>query len=465
MATGVSFTGGQYALGVGGQYANAYRRMRITWSPDAQPGTGLSFVAGLDGGGGGSILLGAQDRSGAVFANGQVVGFDGAYSTTATVHALMTSELGRYVVDDLWTDGTYIYHARNGRLVGVRISDADTSWTSANPFGLNTRPSAAGTLQFGSCTIFDAQLSTSVPASVAAVRAEAQYLPGVPIVGALNHWHCGAGLGATTWTDQISSRVLTLTGSPTKGVVKLVRRTSSGQISYLGDSNVIREEGGVTGNGPRKYFLQALLDAGYATSAGGKFSYGAGASKDYDNRNSGVSGQAVGVANGAVPSAQSTLAADLTAYVAPDGGVVLMYGTNDGYVYCNTPGGNTGAAGATLFFAALDTAIASIGGHLDTGRPIVVTTPLRVATGSSTAAQRDFYQAVYAALPAWIATKQATYPGVELADTYALLTPTQADADNTAILPDGTHIANSLQATVAATQAAAYLRAAARAPA
>jgi hypothetical protein len=460
----VSFTSGQYAIGTAGQFANAYRRLRVIWSPNAQPGTGLAFAAGLDGGGGGSILLGSQDRTGGTYAMGQVLGFDGVYSTTAAVHVTMTSELGRYIVDDLWTDGTYIYHARNGRLVGVRIADADVSWTSANPFALNCRPSGAGTLQFGSCTFIDVQLSTTVPASVAVVRADAQLLPGVAVTGALNHWHTGAGLTASTWTDVISSRVLTFTGSPTTAT-RTVMRKAAGQTCYITDSMGIRMEGGGTGNGPRKDFAQGLLDAGYSTSANGKFSFGTAATKDFDGRNSSLSGQAIGVANGAVASLQSTIAADLPLYTAPDGVVVLMYGANDGYVYCNTPGGNTGAAGAALFFAAYTTLLASIGGHMDTGRPIVVTTPLRIATGSTTAAQRDFYQAVYDGWAAQVATWQATYPGVESADTFDLITRTQADADNFAILPDGTHIANNLQPVVGACQAAAALRALDRAPA
>jgi hypothetical protein len=101
---------------------------------------------------------------------------------------------------------------------------------------------------------------------------------GRPIAGALNHWD-GEVVGATTWTDKISSRVLTLVGSPTQGVVKTIFTKSAGQVAYITDSMGVRMEGGLSGDGPRKTFQESLIAAGYAASADGKFATPANATK------------------------------------------------------------------------------------------------------------------------------------------------------------------------------------------
>jgi hypothetical protein len=71
--------------------------------------------------------------------------------------------------------------------------------------------------------------------------------------------------------------------------------------------------------------------------------------------------------------------------------------------------------------------------------PIVVTTTLRCATGSTEANERTAIDDWNAALPGLVSTWNSTHGGVYLCDYTTAATPNQAAADNVAVLYDGTH--------------------------
>lgn len=459
--TGLRFDAGQYAFGTAGQYANPYVRMRVAWAPLTQALNSFTCIAGTNGGAGLGIVLSTSNPGG--YPQGSIKGFDAVapYSTPAAFpeHIMLPGELGRYIVDDLWLSGGLLYHARMGRLVRPPVADALASWTSGNAFAVNCRPTVPGTLQYGSLIIFDIQYCTVAP-TLAEVRADALKRPGVAVAGALNHWvgeDVTSGLG--NWVDRVSGRVLALTGVPSVRAQVPASYKSVGAISLFSDSEAVRESPGVSGNSWKRLHQEAIVGGGAAYTGLGKFAAGGASTLDYDNRCSATSSQALGLANGATPSALSTLGADLPLYVTADGSFILSYGANDCFVRIVT-NGEAPATAAAAYLADLDTALTLIGAYMEAGRPILITNIMRESTGTTSANQRSFIDLVNAALPAWIATRRVTYPGLRLADVCAAVTPTQAAADNVAVLYDGLHLAAAVRAAYAQAVAAQLLDAA-----
>lgn len=462
-ATGLRFTSGQYARGTGGDYAQAYRWARVIYAANALPPMAFSFIAGLDSGGGGSWMFGAESNATLTgYTTGRLVTFDGVYSTSTgnPAHIPQSSELGRYTVVDSVIDGTNLLDYRNGRLMRIGVADAKTTWTSANPLAINCRPTGAPpTLQYGDVSVFEIQLSTTVP-TAAQIRTYATAPVGTAIPGCTRLFVMADASGATV-VDRVGGKSLTLTGSPTPVTISAAPR-SMGCLYLRGDSHLSREPGPVEADGVRLPLLSAIDSAGYWVSSYGQTTFATNTTKTYDPLHGGVAGQALGLANGQ-PSALSQLASNLTTYCSRDGGVLLEFGSNDVYARCVT-GLETSASCATNFLADLDTALALVGAHLDAGRPIVITNTLRCSQAASPGAtgiqQRGAIDLIYAQLPAWIAARVGTYPGLRLVDWYGQITPTQADADNTAILYDGTHMAAAYRTIAGNLCAAGFLSAA-----
>lgn len=460
VATGLRFTSGQYARGTAGDYAEAYRWARVIFAANEQNPQGFRYIAGLDTGAGGSWMFGTESNASFTgYTGGRMTAYDGIYANEGPHHILPTAEIGRYTVADAVIDGTNLLDYRNGRLSRIGAADAKTTWTSAQPLCINNRPNAAGTLQFGDVTVFEIQLSTTVP-TAAQIRQYASAPVGTPIPG-VTRLFVTADASGSTITDRVGGKVLTITGSPTRATIAAAPK-SLGSVYLRGDSHLSREEGPIEADGVRLPALTAMANAGYFVSSHGQATFSANTTKTYDPRHGGVPGQALGVANG-VASGLSQLASNLTTYCTTDGGVLLEFGSNDVFARCVT-GLETASSCATNFLADLDTALGLVGARLDAGRPIVITNTLRCSQAASPGAtgvqQRAAIDLIYAQLPAWIAARVGTYPGLRLVDWYSQITPTQADADNTAILYDGTHMTAAYRTIAGNLIAAGFLSAA-----
>lgn len=440
-----------YALGTNGDFNEAYKWLRIIWAPNVQLPNALTFPCGLDTGAGGSIALITQSLAAAGYSVGGLTGYDGTYAagTGVPLHVLATSEIGRLRVTDLVLDdpGDKILHYEMGRLIRVGVASSDTSWSpgAGGRLAINTRPSTfpGGTFQFGDMTVFEIQLSTTAPTADVVLAAASQPI-GTPVSGMTRMFLASeATAGASSWTDPRSGKILTVTGTTVAHDVARSSR-SAGCVSIFGESHVMRDSGVLEGDGFRKALLFHLIDSGYQATAHGKFTFGANATKTYDTRHNGVPGQAWEFDNGAVDARMDTFAADLAAYVPRDGSLVLQGSTNDAFVYCVTQGKSVATAKAD-YFAILDTAIGLAGAHMNAGRPIVIPDALRLGTASIVNAnQRDFLIGVTADLPAWVAARVGTYPGLRVAGVSALITPDQSTTD--ANLIDGTHMDDASRA-------------------
>lgn len=449
LVTGVQFGATGYAVGTAGEYTAQYRRLRMIWAPVSLPGTGFRIAAGTDSGTGGGIGLITEPLSGA--SNGSLRGWDGAYFTPIThpTHFISAAELGRVVVDDLVLDdpNNLALWYRDGRLVGIAQTDAQTDWSHTLAMAINCRPNdpTNASYRFGDLIVFELQTSTVMP-DADTVLDEAVRPPGWVVDGSVDLW-VGEEFSSGTWTARGSGRVLTVTNG-TAGVQKPFRAepTKHGCWSLHSDSFGVREPGPAEGNSWRKYYLDIMSAAGFLPSAGGEYTSSGVTTKDFDFRHNCVPGQALGLANGAIPARLPTLAAALTSFCPKDGTLTLDYGRNDAYARCAPPSGGLGqsvSVAVAAFFTDLESAISAGHSHMNPGRPIIVADILRTDITYGTLNEREFGRVVSELLPAKVAKWRRTYrPQIGLAKVRAKVTPTQATANDDAVLWDGIHMAS-----------------------
>lgn len=267
-----------YLLLTSGNLNVAHAWMRVWWRSDATSGSGTKVICGTNNFGSPGVALIGEATSGANRCKHIGFAFNKYTSTNARdYHVPCDAEVGVVHCDDVWCDGTRIWHARDGQVISIGTADAGTSFATTNNLAVNRRPSAA-TNGYGAMTIIGIQFSTTVPGA-ATVAATYRDSPNVAIAGAIAQWRPRelglAGIGATpsTWTDVIGARVLTATGSP---AVVATGRVASRWCSVVGATAM-------------------------ATTT-----------QDFASRHTGVGGQCLGPNNGTTPRL-STLNADLDA--------------------------------------------------------------------------------------------------------------------------------------------------------
>lgn len=475
-AVGLRFaTTASHAIGVGGDMNFASKWFRFVGAVGA-PQNAFRIAAGTSTGGGVGLSFCSETLPG--FASGNLVGWFGRYTTSIDsapsanlpIHVPRSTELQRLFVKDwvLDTVNNLVIEYTNGRRVCVhRGAAAKASWATTNAMAINRSPGGVSS-QYGDVTVCELQWSTTGAQATdaltdAMVRAVSH--DGV-IGGAARRWTMSSPPVGATWTDVIGGKALTITGSPS-AVSLPVDVRAIGQILFAGDSEGVRVfDGTREGDGYRRDAVIAIAAAGIAYSCDGFYNAGTYSQKDFDTRHLCLPGQALGVANGATASRLSTLAADLVAYVSTDGAVALNYGTNDAFVRCGASGmGMTATDGRDAFLTDLDSALAIIGARMDSGRPIEVWAPPQVgdAAAGFTAAYNDMLIGIGESLRSgWVTSRQATYPGLRLADVDGALTAGHGSdyRNDTGVLVDHTHFADAVQPLVGGEIASALLGAA-----
>lgn len=471
-AYGITFSATSYALGVAGQYAQAYKRMRVVYATRAQAPNTFRVICGTDNGAGGGLSLATESKASGSYSMGNVPFFDGRYSTaidaapSSAARAQMIqlpAQIGKYVIRDacLDTTGLRVWDYLDGYAINAGVVSAETSWTSAAQFAVNTRPGAAPpSLSYGDLTIVEIQFSTTY-ATAAQVLADASLPIGTAIAGGAGstHWVAGDVLSGTSWADRLGGKVLTLGGSPLLRQPVYQRPAGIGTFVWFGDSHTLRQEGPLDGDGPRRACLSAVLDAGYTCTENGQYGPAADTTKDFDPYHFGLSGQALGVINGGVPTRLSTIDADLDAYCPPNAGAIIVfaYGAND--VFRRATNGESATDIRDHFLADLDAGIAAVVAHCGSDVPIVVADCTRISDAIDVPNEQAGIEAIYTALPAYVAAKQATVPRTRLCSWHDIATPTQASANDTGNAYDGRHFVAATRAAMGRGLAAAAIAA------
>lgn len=443
-AVGIQLTSGaQYIHGGAGAFNTTILRAIFRVRLDGHCPNGNGCLVGLTQFGataGFGILSAAQHASAT---RGRIAGYlSGVYTDANHIHVLTDDELSQLVTYEVWLDlsAGKIRLFCQGKEIGNGNATALTSLGAAGVVGINTRSNVLGTLPWGACTVVELQVSTTQPTR-AEIAAHAAAPVGTTVAGATRHWvaedlgEAGESAGAA-WVDRVGGTSLTIVGSPLLDACALSAVRAVGTIEAFGDSITAgREAGGLGDAGWRRSMLNTLSAAGYFAAANGQFTFtAAGTPLDFDARHTAIGGQALGVAT-TVASRLSTLATDVTTRGAVDAVSILAYGIND-LIRRIDVNGQTAADAASAYLADLGTACATIRVSR-TGR-IVVQNILRVSS-AHTAAVRSAIDLVNAGLPSAVATLNATHGDVVLADVCSVVTPTQADADNTSVLYDGLH--------------------------
>lgn len=461
---GVQLTSGsQYIHGGSGAFNSTLLRAILRVRLDGHCSNGNGCLAGLTqfGATAGFGILSAAQAAGA--GRGRVAGYlSSVYTDANHIHVMTDDELGKLVTYEVWLDLTAgrVRFFCDGTEVGNGNTTALTSLGATGVIGINTRSNVLGTLPWGACTIVELQVSTVEPTR-AEILAHASAPIGTAVTGATRHWvaedigAAGASAG-TSWVDRLAATSLTIVGSPSLASCTVSSAASVGTIEVFGDSIAAgRESGGLADEGWRLSMLDTITAAGRFAAANGQFTFSkSGTPLTFDARHTAVGGQALGVAT-TVASRLSTLAADVATRTAIDGVSVLAYGINDLLRRIDVNGQTVNDAVAA-YLADLDTACGLIRVSR-TGR-IVIQDILRVSSAQS-ADVRSAVDLINAALPATVATLNTDHSNVVLAEVCSVVTPTQADADDTAILYDGLHETAAAKALHGPVMAAAVMAA------
>ena len=453
-ALGVQLVATQYLLSGGTPSGNPVCLL-VRWRPDATPANSLGT------GGGTSSLGGGASGGGSIIVNNAGLGSVGneiGFANTATdgkIHIPVPGESGRMVNDVLVRDtiGNKDHHSRDGREFGIGASAGSGTSFTTGKFCINGRPSAPTTFQFGSMTFVEAQLGTTA-LSAAQIAALVASPVGTQMPGCIHQW-VASDLSGGVIADRVTPNAtnnLTLTGAASL-VPVLVKRAGRGSIELFWDSIGAGKRPDTTlGNGPRKELQRLLVAAGYSCALVGQYVPGASCTADFDARCTCLSSQALGLVVGAVPSRLSTLAADVLINGGPDCGSFCGYGAND--VFQRITNGETPTQCRDHFLADWDTFCSTVRA-VRTGR-IVFGTVLRQGTSASTADMRTAIDLINAAASATVATLNATYGDVRLADVCTAATPDQAAADDLGVLYDRIHPTDPTDLLIAAPIAAAF---------
>lgn len=463
---GISLASGSdyYYSATGIFAASGARSMWIRWRPDAAAPAGTRCVVDSTsfGATGAAVIVEPNPLTGAT--DGRLLGWNGAYapSPTRSVKVMTPAEYGasrKIRTSMVWigADGNF-HFAEGGYEVGVGGVSGTSTFNTSNRVGVNTRAGALGTLPYGAMTIFEVQFSTLQP-SAADVLAIAQAPLGTQWTGATHHWKpdpswVSGAAGPASWVDSIGSAAMTRAGTGTT-IVSHTLGVYAGLPSFqiMGDSIAAgRQSGGALGNGWRRQLQHDLSAAGRICAIAGSLS-ATSSTPDFDADHRAVGGQALGVPASAITPRIDTIATDRSADAPANGITILAYGANDLPYRVGTLAQSTTAA-RDSFFADMTTVLDSIRGVRATGK-IIVCNVLKQATGSSSANDRAAIDAVNAGLAAHLAARADS--NLSLFDANALLTPLQANADDTNVLFDGVHPSPAAYASYGAAMAAHVL--------
>lgn len=438
--SGVQLVATQYLLS-GNITGTGLLTLFVRWRPDVTPPNALGCVAGTSGltggaSGGGSIIV----NNGGLGSVGNCIGFANT-GTDQHIHIAVPGETGRMVNDVLVRDtvANKDRHYRDGKQFGIGASAGGGTGFENAKFCVNGRPSAPATFQLGAMTFVEAQFSniTLSPAQIAVACASPV---GTQVPGCVHQW-VGSDLSGGVIADRVSpsgANNLVLTGAASIVNNVIAFRGGRGSIEMYGDSITAGKVVDTTlGNGFRKPVQDQLVAAGLSCALVGQFVPGASCTTDFDGRCTAVSSQALGLANGGIPSRLSTLDTDVTLNGGPDCITFGAFGANDVALRIIN-NGETPTQCRDNFLADLNTFCSKVRA-VRTGR-IVITTVLRQSTSSSTANMRTAIDLINTALlGGTIATLNATYGNVVLADICTALTPDQASADDPTKMFDGVH--------------------------
>jgi hypothetical protein len=463
--------------GGAGQFNVAIKHLRTWVSLDAKRASSACAVVGTSSLAGGSGLSVIGESQGGITTPDRcrVIGWhDTKYTSTSNLHYHVPcdAEFGLLQVHDVWLDTVAgrIWHAIDGRIIGVGFATASTTCATTNLLAVNRQVSGV-TLGYGAMTVVGIQFSTTEPS--ASVIADAwQASPETALPGCVRHW-CGSDMGTAgaaapaSWVDRISGSVaLTITGAPSL-VAKAAPKRPVGVVQIFGDSIAAGRRNVASpydsDGGWREWMLAANLTAGRFTACVGQnasadlLSLGVGSPKTFDRRHQAVAGQSLGVGVG---PALSTMASALSTYAASDALTILAFGIND-LSYRIVTSGESAATAVAGFLADLDAALALVRAARPTA-PILVQNVLRAGTGGSgiTATVQTAIDSLNSQLPAVIVAANGTYGGVSLIDACAAVTPTQAAADDPLVLYDKIHETDASKVLHSVPASAALLAAA-----
>jgi hypothetical protein len=445
-------TTGQYVLGGAGQWNTAILTVLVRWRPIALGPNATRCGAGTNGvASPGWLLLNESYGGQPGAAQGRQVGWAGNnYSSNSTQNLdLRTSDTTDRMVSDVFRceAGVALHHYRDKWEYGRGGAIAIASFATTNALGINTRSTAAGTLQYGTMGIVEIQ-ATTVALSDAEIEELCESPVGTPIAaGGVVRWLVASDLGdagdvaPANWVDRIGAVSYPITGGPiVLGEAPYPRKNGLPCFELFADSiGAGRNASGLLGAGWRRTALKTVSEVRSISHTGQNSFTDPTTPLDFDARHTAVGGQALGVVVGATPARLPLLqTTDFSNQysTAATGMVGLAYGANDLPQRINVLGQSVAGAVAA-FLSDVESAIIAIRAAR-TG-PILIQNILRQATGVSTANVRTAIDLVNAQLPAMVVTWDGVYGDVHLVDACSVATPSQAAADNTAVLYDGTH--------------------------
>jgi lysophospholipase L1-like esterase len=245
-----------------------------------------------------------------------------------------------------------------------------------------------------------------------------------------------ADYNGTTIPPRVGGGTYTVTGGPALTTYPIAPK-SVGTVEVMGDSIAAgRNNSGLAGAGWRREVARIVNGTRHMTFNGQFQPTDPATVLDFSPSHTAVGGEGLGATPGAGVTRLSSVATDRGITIGPDGVTILAYGTND--IYRRVVELAQSPATCVTNMAA-DWASEISGLRVARTGPIEICSVLRVATGSSTANQRSAIDLWNSGLAANVASWNATYGKVYLCDYTQDATPTQGDADNAAVLYDGTH--------------------------
>jgi len=430
-------SGSQYILGGAGSWNSTILGVLVRWVPIAKPASSTLSIAMT--GDFSSLFNLIVSSWGSPAVTGYTAAFNGAYSSAAAeaCDVLQDGALGKVHSDyvrlipstriGLWRDG-YRMSA------GPSATTAATSMGSASNLAINRRVSAA-TLGFGAMGFVEIRATTAALTD-AQIKAACLAPVGTALPSGETNAIVGADMSGSTIAPRVGGGTYTVTGSPLLVSYPIAQR-ALGSIEVMGDSiGAGRDVTTGQGAGFRRQMIQTINSGGRHASTVGRFVNTVAFTQDFSPMHTSVGGMGLGATPAAGTTRLSTVATDRTLGCPPDGVTVLEFGANDVYRRIRELAESEATCLANMT-ADWDAEIAGL--RVARTGPIVVTSMLRIATGSSTAPQRSMIDAWNAALPALVAGWNTTHGGVYFADITTAATPNQAAADDTGVLYDGTH--------------------------
>lgn len=446
---GISLASGSdyYYSAAGILASSGARSMWIRWMPDAAAPAATRCIVDCSsfGGTGAGIITEPNPLTSAT--DGRIVAWGGsnyAPNPVREVKIMTPTEYGanrKIRTTMVWVGADGNFHlAEGGYEIGVGGANGLTNFNTANRLGVNTRPSALGTLPYGAMTIFEIQISTLQPTS-SDVLEIAQAAVGTQWSGATHLWKASpswiiGNSGPASWLDSIGSVALTKAGTGSS-IVGISRGVYSGlpSIQIMGDSIAAgRQSGGLLGNGWRRAFQQTISAAGRTCAIVGP-SASSSATPDFDAQHRAVGGQGLGVPAGGIATRLSTINSDRYLDAPANGITIIAYGANDLGYRTDTLAESPSVA-RDNFLADITTAIDAVRVARPYGK-IIIWNVLRQATGASSANARSAISLTNDALYAHLTARND--PNLSLFNACEVITSTQEKADDVNVLLDGVH--------------------------